>query len=72
MPLRQFVQFDWFLPVFILHDRDRARGSLGMFHTHPGPGLVGPFECRVYFHMESNGFGIINNIWSKFVLLKCF
>ena len=26
--LRQFVQSDWFLPVFISHDRDTARAVL--------------------------------------------
>ena len=35
----EFVQSDWFLPVFIPHDIDTARGALGMFHVHaPGPG----------------------------------
>ena len=39
--LRQFAQSDWFLPVFISHDRNMARGALGMFHTHaPGPRLI--------------------------------
>ena len=39
--LKEFVQSDWFLPVFISHDRDTARGALWMFHAHaPGPGLI--------------------------------
>ena len=34
--LREFVQSDWFLPVFISHYIDTARGAIGMFspHTH--------------------------------------
>ena len=36
--LRQFVQSDWFLPVFISHDRDI---TLRLFHTHaPGPRVI--------------------------------
>ena len=32
--LRQFVQSDWFLPVFISHDRDTASGAPDYyFHT---------------------------------------
>ena len=37
---REFVQTDWFLPVFISLDRDMVHGALGIFHVHaPGPGL---------------------------------
>ena len=30
--LKHFVQSDWFLPVFISHDRDTVRGAIGMYH----------------------------------------
>ena len=43
--LRQFVQSDWFLPVFISHDKDTA---WNVCTTH-APGWIGPLECRDLF-----------------------
>ena len=35
------MQSDWFLPVFILHDRDTVHGALGICSAHaPGPRLI--------------------------------
>ena len=36
--LRQLVQSDWFLPVFISHDKDTASGL-----------RIDPLKCRVLF-----------------------
>ena len=67
--LREFVQSDWFLPMFISHDRDTAHGALGMFHSHaPGPGLIHQ-NTGFYFNIERNRFFIINYFWSKFALI---
>ena len=39
--LRGFVQSDWFLLVFISHNRDTACIALAMCHTYaPGPRLI--------------------------------
>ena len=43
--LREFVQSDWFVPVFISDDRDTAGRTLGMF----APGRIDPLECRDLF-----------------------
>ena len=43
--LREFVQSDWFLPMFISHDRDTAWNVCTM-HT---PGWIDPLECRDLF-----------------------
>ena len=43
--LRQFVQSDWFLHVFISHDKDKA---LNVCTTH-APGWIDPLECRDLF-----------------------
>ena len=34
--LRQFVQSDWFLPVFISHDRDTASSAPDIFEESNG------------------------------------
>ena len=47
--LKQFVQSDWFLPVFIPHDKDTA---LNVCTTH-APGWIDPLECsrfRLYWN----------------------
>ena len=47
--LRQFVQSDWFLPVFISHDKDTAWNVCA---TH-APGWIDPLECRdLYFKLK--------------------
>ena len=43
--LRQFVQSDWFLTVFISHDKDTA-WNVCTTHT---PGWIDPLECRDLF-----------------------
>ena len=41
---------DWFLPVFISHDIDTVRGSLGMFSPRtPGWNWIDPLECMDLF-----------------------
>ena len=44
--LREFVQSDWFLPMFISHDIDKAGRTLGMV----APGWNDPLECRAGIH----------------------
>ena len=49
--LREFVQSDWFLLVFISHEIDTARGSRrawNVFTAHT-PGWIDPLECRDLF-----------------------
>ena len=43
--LRQFVQSDWFLPVFISHDKDTAWNVCTMH----APGWIDPSECTDLF-----------------------
>ena len=44
--MREFVQSDWFLPVFISHDRDYAPHAWNVWCNTHAPGWIDPLECR--------------------------
>ena len=56
--LRQFVQYDWFLPVCISHDKDTASGL-----------RIDPFKHRVLFFILKVTASYLNYFWSKFLLI---
>ena len=64
--LRQFVQSDWFLPVFISHNKDTA---LNVCTTH-ARGWIDPLECRDLFLSWSDSSVIIHHFWSHFTYFK--
>ena len=56
--LRQFVHSDWFLPVFISHDKDTAAVP-----------RIDPFKRRVLFSYWKYQLRILNRFWSKLLLI---
>ena len=64
--MRQFVQSDRFLPVFISHDKDTA---WNVCTTH-APGWIDPLECRDLFLSWIDSSVIIYHFWSHFAYLN--